>query len=252
MENIKKIIASFLQDYKNEDYFIGAILTGSYATGNNDINSDIDIFIITKDSTPWRERGNRLIDGYMVEYFINPLRQVVKEFDEGFATGNIATTLMFAGSVILRDTDGIVTGLVERAKSELGKPIASASGFKWNSNCYNVWHSFTQLDAKYIKGADIDFTYNIFLTNIISAHFSNRGIPGLSMHKIERILTDEQYRKKYNNARLPEREFCEKLVKCFDEKDYHKKYLCAKELYVYYMAQNSNFDINNYSFRSSI
>ena len=38
MENIKKIIASFLQDYKNEDYFIGAILTGSYATGNNDIN----------------------------------------------------------------------------------------------------------------------------------------------------------------------------------------------------------------------
>ena len=49
MENIKKIIASFLQDYKNEDYFIGAILTGSYATGNNDINSDIDIFIITKE-----------------------------------------------------------------------------------------------------------------------------------------------------------------------------------------------------------
>ena len=46
--------------------------------------------------------------------------------------------------------------------------------------------------------------------------------------------------------------FCEKLVKCFDEKDYHKKYLCAKELYDYYMAQNSNFDINNYSFRSSI
>lgn len=251
MENIKKIIDKFLAPYKKEDFFLGAILTGSYATGNNDINSDIDIFIITKDSTLWRERGNRLVDGYMVEYFINPLRQVVKESEEGFATGNIATTLMFAGSVLLEDTDGIVASLIERAKNDLNKPVAPASGFRWNSNCYTVWHSFTQLDEKHTKGVDIDFTYNIFLTNVISAHFANSGIPALSLHKIERILADHQYADRYN-ARLPEKEFCEKLEKCFGQKDYHKKYLRAKELYGYFMARNSEFDINNYSFRSSI
>ena len=32
-------IEKFLDEYKNEDYFLGAILTGSYATGNNDQNS---------------------------------------------------------------------------------------------------------------------------------------------------------------------------------------------------------------------
>ena len=32
----------FLNEYKNENYFVGAILTGSYATGNQNINSDID------------------------------------------------------------------------------------------------------------------------------------------------------------------------------------------------------------------
>ena len=51
MEKWELVVEKFLEQYKNEDYFLGAILTGSYATGNNDINSDIDIFIVTKDST---------------------------------------------------------------------------------------------------------------------------------------------------------------------------------------------------------
>ena len=91
-------------------------MTGSYATGNNHEKSDIDIFIVTKDSTSWRERGNRQIDGYMVEYFINPVRQVMKEFNEGFMTNNIATTLIFAGSIVLYDTDSTVAALVARRR----------------------------------------------------------------------------------------------------------------------------------------
>lgn len=41
----------FIEQYKDEDYFLGAILTGSYATGNYDENSDIDIYIVTTDDT---------------------------------------------------------------------------------------------------------------------------------------------------------------------------------------------------------
>ena len=47
MEKWQLAIEKFLNEYKNEEYFLGAILTGSYATGNNDSNSDIDIYIIT-------------------------------------------------------------------------------------------------------------------------------------------------------------------------------------------------------------
>lgn len=252
MKSIDNIINKFLRPYTEQDWFLGAILTGSYATGNNNPDSDIDIFIITKDSIHWRERGNRLIDGYMVEYFINPLRQVVKEFDEGFYTNNIATTLMFAGSKLLYDTDGAVVALVERAKQDLSKSLAPVSEFRWNMNCYNVWHSFYELTSKYEKGADIDFTYSIFLNNIISAHFSNSSIPMVSMHKMERILTDKQYRERYNMIKMPRQEFCDRLIACFNEKDRDRKYVRAKSLYEYYMARNSSFDINNFSFRSEI
>ena len=50
MEKWQLAIENFLNEYKNEDYFVGAILTGSYATGNQNINSDIDIYIITKNT----------------------------------------------------------------------------------------------------------------------------------------------------------------------------------------------------------
>lgn len=46
-------IEKFLESYIKKEYFLGAILTGSYATGNNDENSDIDIYIITTDDTKW-------------------------------------------------------------------------------------------------------------------------------------------------------------------------------------------------------
>ena len=46
--------------------------------------------------------------------------------------------------------------------------------------------------------------------------------------------------------------FIDKLLKCFNEKDYNKKYSYAKDLYDYYMNKNSDFDINNFSFRSDI
>lgn len=252
MEKWELIIEKFLEQYKNEDYFLGAILTGSYATGNNDVNSDIDIFIVTKDSTTWRERGNKLIDGYMIEYFINPVRQVLKEFDDGFKDNAIATTLIFAGSKILYDKDGTIEKLVNRAKEDLNKDIEPIPDFKWKMNCYTIWHSFYELNSKYIKREDIDFTYNIFLNDVIEAYFLNNEIPLLPVNKIERILNDEEYRRKYNVKKLPDNEFIDNLLKCFNEKDYDKKFINAKELYVYYMNQNIKFDINNFTFRSDI
>lgn len=151
MEKWEIALNKFLEQYINEDYFLGAILTGSYATGNNDINSDIDIFIVTKDTTNWRERGNKLMEGYLIEYFINPVRQVLKEQEEGFKDGGIATTLIFAGSKILYDKDGTIEKLVNKAKEDLNKEINPIPKFKWKMNCYTIWHSFYELNSKYIK-----------------------------------------------------------------------------------------------------
>lgn len=33
-------------------------------------------------------------------------------------------------------------------------------------NCYSVWDGFDELESKYTKGKDINFTYNIFFQKI--------------------------------------------------------------------------------------
>ena len=55
----------------------------------------------------------------------------------------------------------------------------------------------------------------------------------------------------YGNQ-LPDEEFVNKLLNCFNEKDYNKRYECAKELYDYFINENSDFDINDFSLRSEI
>ena len=250
--NCEKALNKFIDQYKDEDYFLGAILTGSYATGNNTPNSDIDVFIVTKDSTTWRERGNKLIDGYLIEYFINPVRQVLKEFEEGFINNGIATTRIFVGSKILYDKEGTIEKLINIAKENINREIGPLAEFKKKMNNYTIWHSFYELTSKYERKEDIDFTYNIFLNNIIESYFLNKQIPLLPIHKIEKMLINEEYRKRYNVNKLPEDEFVNKLLNCFNEKDYNKRYEYAKELYNYYMEQNNDFDINDFSLRSEI
>ena len=49
MNNWEEVLNKFLEEYKDKDYVIGAVLSGSYASGNYTSNSDIDIHIVTKD-----------------------------------------------------------------------------------------------------------------------------------------------------------------------------------------------------------
>lgn len=242
-------VEKFINQYKDEDYFLGAILTGSYATGNYDENSDIDIYIVTSDDTKWRERGNKNIDGFLIEYFINPKKKILSYFEKELQDYHLSTTMIFVNGKILYDKDGSVKELINIANNNF--TLADVDDFKYKMNCYSVWDGFDELESKYNKSEDIDFTYNIFLQRVIETYFYNKQIPSIPLNKIEKIFKDESYRIKYNIKKLPEQDFIMKLVKCFDEKDYNKKFENAKDLYNYFMNQFKDFDINNLEVRSS-
>ena len=115
MQTWELAVEKFLIKYKDEDYFLGAILTGSYATGNYDENSDIDIYIVTKDNVTWRERGNKNIDGFLIEYFINPKKKILSYFEQELKDYHLSTTMIFVNGKILYDKDGSVQELINIA-----------------------------------------------------------------------------------------------------------------------------------------
>lgn len=253
MQQWRQAAETFLSRYKNENWFLGAVLTGSYATGNFHESSDVDLFIVADNSITWRERGNILVDGVMIEYFINPLRQVLAELDAAFAENSLATTQMFANCKILYDTDGTVAAIVERAKRELTTgEIKPATGYGRAMNCYTVWHSYYELCAKAAANKDILFSYNLFLCDTLRAYLLNSGLPLMPIHKAESILTDADFGHRYNLPQMPEQAFTAKLLACFAAKEASKQCAYAKELYNYFMAKFPDFDICNFSFRSEI
>ncbi len=252
MNNWELAVEKFLDKYKNQDNFLGAILTGSYVTGNNNENSDIDIYIVTTDDTQWRERGNKNIDGFLIEYFINPKRKVLEYMEKELQDYHMSSTMIFANAKILYDKDGTIEELINIAKNNaMLTKLKDVDDFKFKMNCYLVWDGFDELEAKYNKHQDIDFSYYIFLQRVIDSYFYNKQIPSIPLNKIEFIFKNEEYRRKYNVRKMPDNEFVTKVVKCFNEKNYDKKFIYAKELYDYFLSQFANFDINNLSIISS-
>ena len=115
MNDWQNILNDFLKEYENKDYVIGAVLGGSYATGNNTENSDIDIHIITKEVV-WKERGNKIIDGMMVEYFINPITELYKYMeDDHNRKKRMSTASMFGYGKIMFDKTGEIKNLQAKA-----------------------------------------------------------------------------------------------------------------------------------------
>ncbi|WP_245610422.1 nucleotidyltransferase domain-containing protein [Thermococcus celericrescens] len=62
----------FLEEWREKDFVEAALLTGSYAISMETKYSDVDVYIILSDNVDWRERGNKIIDGILIEYFANP------------------------------------------------------------------------------------------------------------------------------------------------------------------------------------
>lgn len=165
---------------------------------------------------------------------------------------HMSTTMIFVNEKILYDNDGSVQELINIAKNNANlSNLGNLDNFKYKMNCYSVWDGFDELESKYNKHQDIDFSYYIFLQRVIDAYFYNKQIPSTPLNKIEIILKDIEYREKYNVRKMPNQEFIIRIIKCLDEKDYDKKFEYAKDLYNYFLNQFNDFDINNLVVRSS-
>lgn len=73
----KLALDKFIAPYLNDEEVEAILLVGSYAVNNQNQYSDIDIYIILNDNAEYRERGNKKVDNYLIEYFINPIRKFV-------------------------------------------------------------------------------------------------------------------------------------------------------------------------------
>ncbi|MFA5303858.1 MAG: nucleotidyltransferase domain-containing protein [Candidatus Nanoarchaeia archaeon] len=253
MEAWEKAVGEFLKDYKNKDYVIGAVACGSYITGNPSKHSDIDLRIVLKDDIKWRERGNKIVNGFLIEYFMNPIRQELKYFKDDYMDRRRLDAHMYSTGKVLFDKTGDVKKIIKIAKKFNVKRFKKAACVKKESSKYALWDMLDNLEEVYEKnGREFYFVYYNFLNNIFYNYSQVIGYEDVGCHKVLRFLTDKKDMKKYGLFSFPDNLFIELFVKCFDlsKKDEMMKYYRKLNDYV---LKNMGFKgINGWKFRSKI
>ena len=80
--NWEEKLNKFLENWEYMNDTIGILVCGSYITGNPSTHSDLDVHIILNEKVNYRERGNKIVDGLLIEYFANPAKQIREYFKD--------------------------------------------------------------------------------------------------------------------------------------------------------------------------
>src|SRR2546422_142981 len=111
MEPWETALRKFLAPWKARTDVVGALVCGSRVHGTATRRSDVDVHIVLRAGVRWRERGNKIVDGYLVEYFANPAWQHRKYEIEDAKDNTRINARMFAFGRIIFEKDGSVARL---------------------------------------------------------------------------------------------------------------------------------------------
>ncbi len=246
--NWENALNKFIDNHKNESYFEGAVLAGSYASGNNNDFSDIDIHILTSNDQDWRHRGNTEIDGFLIEYFINPIKQAQYYFECDYKNNTQTMARMISSGKILIDKNGNIEKLQKTAKEYLNKKANPIKQEDLSMKLYFLWDGFDELKSLYNKKQTTSLQYNLLLNSLLDVYFANKGLYKLPASKIESILTNKDFEKRYGITSLPSKEFVSLFINALKEQTLAN----IETLYNFVVASCGGFDIKEFSLKTQI
>ncbi len=248
MKNWEKALAKFLKKYETDPCFEGAVLFGSYARGTQNEFSDIDVHILISDTQNYRERGVVDTDGFLIEYFINPLKQIRKEFHSDYFQGANTDAIMFAGGKILSDKNGNVGNLQDEAVSFLNKPLRKKKKEDVLYDLYSAWDLMDKLNSLAREGEPLAIVYYELAKKLSNLYFKIKGIPSISLTKTEKLFTNSDFAKKCNVKKLPDKRFISSYLSAVHGVDILK----MQKLYDFVINAAGGFDITSFRMRSEV
>jgi len=252
MKDYEKALEKFIQPWIKKKEVIGILLCGSYVTGNPTKNSDLDVQIILDDKVTWRERGNKIIDGFLIEYFANPVKMNYIYFDEDFE-GNrlIQANMISTGKVIYSKDNQTISKLKKDAKKYLNKAFKKPNKTFIEIKKYHLWDLLDNLDEAYNnKEINFDFIYYNFLNEMKDIYFKAKQYHFIQAHKTERLIFDKKNQKKYLVRELEDKKFKSLFKKCLEVKSKKDKIEAFKNLNRHILKELGGFNIDGWKIKT--
>ena len=253
MEKWRQAVELFLKDWKENEEVVGALVCGSYVTGNPSEHSDIDLHILLKSSVDWRERGNKVVNGFLVEYFANTKEQILKYFREEMVTRRYVTAHMFGSGEILFDKTGELKDLVQQSVEWLEKPYHQMSDISKEIKKYFLWDMQDNLNEVYESNRDtFSFVYHCYLNEVYSTYSEFAGFPAASPNKVVRFLENENDKKKYMIPDFPDKVFQNLFVKAVMSSDTDEMVILYENITNHVLNMMGGFKIDGWKIRTPL
>jgi predicted nucleotidyltransferase len=243
----------FLTEWKKKKEVMGALVCGSYVTGSPSEHSDIDLHIVLSNKTKWRERGNKFVNGFLIEYFANPPKQIKKYFDGDYKDNSYQAPIMFITGKILFDKEGEVAKLKRIAQGIKNKKFPKLSKVPFELKKYSLWDNLDNLQDNYKKGRDdFYYIYYNYLKQIYETYAKYKRVSVINVDKLYSIFTDASTLRKYLEKEFPDKRFVSLFLKALKltSKDIMLKNF--EELSEYVFDSMEGFKINGWKIRSPI
>ena len=235
--SIENKISNFIRDmgYLNNEHVLGILFYGSYLTGLNIDNSDIDLHIIFDNEEPNHLiRGNKVVDGTRIEYFEKPIADIYQTVNEDYINQNNATLTIFGTSKIIYAKDTQLKQLQEYVINKFSNPLPPLSDDEAKeqvsilNNRMEKLKTYAETNNPYFE-----HLYHLTIDKIRRFYHNLMGIPRIETSKGFRIYTDEKYRNAFCINNIPEKIFIEKYFKLISDASLNKiqKYNLLNKMY---------------------
>lgn len=252
MEKWELALQVFLKKWENNKEVIGALVCGSYITGNPSQHSDIDIHILLDSKTTWRERGNEIIDGILIEYFANPVRSHYEYMENDYKERMKSNAHMFCTGKILFDKTGELDALIKDSREYLVKEFPEQSKIGIEIAKYQLWDRLDNLEEVFdAEGDEFFFVFYNDLNALFETYGKFLQFDSIPVHKLKRLLVNEEDKTKYHVSDFPDEVFLRMFVNALFHKDKLTMMKEYQELTNHVLEKMGGFNIDGWKIRSS-
>jgi hypothetical protein len=244
----------FLAEWRIRPEVAGALVCGSYVTGGATARSDVDVHLVLHHDTPWRERGNRIVDGYLVEYFANTPACLRAEFRDDYKANSWMSMVQFTTGEILFDTNGDIATLRKEAADWILRPFgrlddpAAVAGMR-----YSLWDTLDNLrDSAARKSPDLQYVYHHCIADAYRMYARYLGWHIAGSHQHLRLLCDGEFRARYGIPAFPDEVFAALFSGAFRAATAQEMLLAAERLVTHVIERMGGLTIDGWTQREPV
>lgn len=243
-------LQKFLKKWENRNDVIGALVCGSFVTGNPSKHSDIDVHIILDSKTAWRERGNEIIDGFLIEYFANPVRNHREYAEKNYKERRRDNPHMLCTGRVLFDKTGELRKLIRDSRRYLLKKYPRQSKAQVELAKYQLWDMCDNLEEVFEANAEeFYFVFYVQLKELFDVYTAFLRFDSMPAHQLKRLLVNKKEKEKYHIADFPDEAFARMYVNAIRVKDRARMMKAYQKLTKHVLEKMGGFNIDGWKVR---